>query len=267
MRRLIAAVTAGGAAAALTILATSAAYAGTVGGTVGSAGQTGISVTNARFRFVTGSVFGRDGGNFSATQIGIGGSVSLRDDTGDVVLLGVSTGTSSHHQPWSPGINVYHDRVLVASQNDASVHGQTCTNGNCTPGDSALWPDQESFKLHLFYDRTHGNVEFEAVASASGDSYSGFYHLGTGKTFSQARVTSDFGNTPFDSLGYVAAPSAQKLYLTWRDCHVTSYSGRHGSLSGGFWVRHHIVLVDAAGNAHAGSLFDNGTAFHTYISP
>lgn len=266
MRRFIAAVTAGGAAAALAILATTAASAGTVGGAIGSAGQTGKSVTNARFRFVQASVFGRDGGSFSATQLGIGGSVSLRDDTGDVVLVGVSTGTSSHHQPWSPGVSVYHNRTLIASQNDPSVNGQTCINGTCTPGDTANFPDQQLFRLQLFYDRAHGEVRFEALA-ASGDSYSGHYHLGTGKAFRQARVTSDFGNTPFDSAGYVNAPTAPTLYLTWRGCSVTSYNGVHGSLSGGFWVRHQVVLVDAAGNAHTGSLFNRGSAFRTYISP
>jgi hypothetical protein len=235
---------------------------------MGSAGQTGFVVTGAQIRDVRGQVFGRNGAGFASTQAGIGGSLSLwaGGNRGTVILVGVSTGTGSAHQPWSPGINVYQDHKLIASQNDASVNGQTCTaGGNCTPGDSANWPDQQQFRLELFYNRSDGNVEFHATA-ANGDSYSGFYHVGTGVSFSQARVTADFGNTPFDSAGYTAAPPAAKPYLTWSRVGLTSYSGHRAGLVS-WWTRSHLDLVDAAGGAVAGSLFNGGTAFRTVLTP
>ena len=234
---------------------------------MGSAGQTGFVVTGAQIRDVRGQVFGRNGAGFASTQAGIGGSLSLwaGGNRGTVILVGVSTGTGSAHQPWSPGINVYQDHKLIASQNDASVNGQTCTNGVCTPGDSANWPDQQQFRLELFYNRASGNVAFHATA-ANGDSYSGFYHVGTGVSFSQARVTADFGNTPFDSAGYTAAPPAAKPYLTWSRAGLTSYSGHRAGLVS-WWTRSHLDLVDAAGGAVAGSLFNGGTAFRTVLTP
>jgi len=235
---------------------------------MGSAGQTGFVVTGAQIRDVRGQVFGRNGAGFASTQAGIGGSLSLwaGGNRGTVILVGVSTGTGSAHQPWSPGINVYQDHKLIASQNDASVNGQTCTAaGSCTAGDSASWPDQEQFRLELFYNRAAGNVEFHATA-ANGDSYSGFYHVGTGVSFSQARATADFGNTPFDSAGYTAAPSAARPYLTWSRVGLTSYSGHRAGLVS-WWTRHHLDLVDAAGGAMAGSLFNGGTAFRTVLTP
>jgi hypothetical protein len=261
----VAAALTAGLAAPLLALAVPAGAA--TGPRMGSAGQTGFVVTGAQTRDVRGQVFGRNGAGFASTQAGIGGSLSLwaGGNRGTVVLLGASTGTGSAHQPWSPGINVYQDHKLIASQNDASVNGQTCTNGVCTPGDSANWPDQQQFRLELFYNRSAGNVEFHATA-ANGDSYSGFYHVGTGVSFSQARVTADFGNTPFDSAGYTAAPPAAKPYLTWSRVGLTSYSGHRAGLVS-WWTRSHLDLVDAAGGAVAGSLFNGGTAFRTVLTP
>jgi hypothetical protein len=262
----VAAALTAGLAAPLLALAVPAGAA--TGPRMGSAGQTGFVVTGAKIRDVRGQVFGRNGAGFASTQAGIGGSLSLwaGGNRGTVVLVGVSTGTGSAHQPWSPGINVYQNHKLIASQNDASVHGQTCTAaGMCTPGDSASWPDQEQFRLELFYNRASGNVAFHATA-ANGDSYSGFYHVGTGVSFGQARVTADFGNTPFDSAGYTAAPPAAKPYLTWSRVGLTSYSGHRAGLVS-WWTRSHLDLVDAAGGAVAGSLFNGGTAFRTVLTP
>lgn len=236
---------------------------------VSSAGQTGFSVTGALIRDVRADVFGRNGAGFASTQGGIGASVSLWTGgaNGTVILLGVSTGTGSAHEPWSPGINVYQNHKLVASQNDPTVHGQTCTRaGVCTPGDSANWPDQQRFRRELFYDRPAGNVEFTVTAQKTGDVYKGFYHVGTGMMFSQARVTADFGNTPFDSAGYNDAPSAAKPYLTDTSVRLTSYSGHRAGLNS-WWTRHQVVLVDAAGGAHPGPLYNSGTAFGTRLTP
>ena len=259
---------AAGLAAPLLAMALAAPASAATGPRMGSAGQTGFVVTGAQIRDVRGQVFGRNGGGFASTQAGIGGSLSLwaGGNRGTVILVGISTGTSSAHQPWSPGINVYQNHKLIASQNDASVNGKTCTAaGTCTPGDSASWADQQQFRLELFYNRTTGNVEFQAK-NANGDSYSGFYSVGTGKSFSQARVTADFGNTPFDSAGYTAAPSAAKPYLTWSRAGLTSYSGHRAGLVS-WWTRSHLDLVDAAGGAVAGSLFNGGTAFRTVLTP
>lgn len=248
------------------------AMAGPAGAAVGprmqSAGQAGFAVTGAQIRQVGGQIFGRNGAGFATTQAGIGGSVSLWSGgaRGTVILVGISTGTSSAHQPWSPGINVYKNHKLVASQNDDSVHGQTCkAGGACTPGDSANWPDQQQFRLNLSYDRAAGNVNFR-VTAANGDSYSGFYSVGTGVSFGQARVTADFGNTPFDSAGYNNAPATVKTYLTWSKVGLTSYSGHQAGLNS-WWTRSHLDLVDAAGGAQATSLFNGGTAFHTELTP
>ena len=134
-----AALAAGLAAPLLAMALAAPAWAAT-GPRMGSAGQTGFVVTGAQIRDVRGQVFGRNGAGFASTQAGIGGSLSLwaGGNRGTVILVGVSTGTGSAHQPWSPGINVYQDHKLIASQNDASVNGQTCTAaGACTPGDSA----------------------------------------------------------------------------------------------------------------------------------
>ena len=258
-----------GLAAPLLAMAMAVPAGAATGPRMGSAGETGFVVTGAQIRDVRGQVFGRNGGGFASTQAGIGGSLSLwaGGNRGTVVLVGVSTGTSSAHQPWSPGINVYQNHHLIASQNDASVNGKDVHGRRaCTDGDSASWPDQQQFRLELFYNRATGNVEFQAKA-ANGDSYSGFYSVGTGKSFSQARVTADFGNTPFDSAGYTAAPAASKLYLTWSKAGLTSYSGHRAGLSS-WWTRSHLDLVDAAGGATAGAtLFNGGTAFRTVLTP
>jgi hypothetical protein len=90
--------------------------------------------------------------------------------------------------------------------------------------------------------------------------------VGGGLSFGQARVTADFGNTPFDSAGYTAAPSAAKPYLTWSRVGLTSYSGHRAGLNS-WWVHSPLELIDAAGGAVPGSLFNGGTAFHTVLIP
>lgn len=265
MHRLAAALGSLGAVGAMVLTMAGAAGAAT-GPPVGSAGQSGYQIDGGQFRFAHGELFARDGGGFSTTQAGIGGSISLIASNGLRLLLGASTGTSSPHQPWSPGVGVYQGRTLVASQNDPAVHGSTTINGDTTPGDSLNTSDQQELAFSIFYDRTHGNIVFEFVATATGDSYQGFYHAGTGLSFNRVRFGTDFGNTPFDSLGYTSAPSAQKTYLTWRSAGLTSYSGHRGSLID-WWTRHSLVLVDAAGGSHPGSLFNSGTAFRTVLTP
>jgi hypothetical protein len=251
------------------VLGLAASAGAAVGPQVGSAGQAGMSATGAQFRDVRGQVFARNGGGFASTQLGIGASVSLWTGTaahGTIIQLGWSTGTGAPHEPWSPAVGVYVDHVLAAHQNDAAVHDQTCVGTTCTPGDSLNAADQQQLRYELFYDRPAGNVIFTATAMGTGQTYLGFYHVGTGVSFNQARVTSDFGNTPFDSSGYVSSPSAQKLYLTWSKVGLTSYSGHRASLVS-WWERDHVVLVDAVGGAHAGPLFSSGSAFHTFINP
>jgi hypothetical protein len=247
-----------------------AALPGTAGAATGpqtaSAGQAGLAVTGAHIRDIRGFMYARNGGAFAATQVGIGGSVSLIATDGTRVLLGASTGTGAANEPWSPGINVYAGHTLIASQNDASVHGQTCVGQVCTPGDTANWPDHQLQRFELFYDRAAGNVEFSVRAVDSGVTYSGFYHVGAGLSFAEARMTGDFGNTPFDSAAYTHAPASAVPYLAWQQARLTSYTGhKAGFIS--WWTRHHVVLADALGSAFAGPLSASGTAFRTFIAP
>lgn len=265
MRRLAAALGSLGAVSAM-VLATAGAAGAATGPPVGSAGQSGYQIDGGAFRFAHGELFARDGGGFSATQIGIGGSISLIASSGLRLLLGASTGTSSPHQPWSPGVGVYEGRKLIASQGDPAVHDSTTIDGNTTPGDSLNTSDRQELAFSVFYDQTHGNIEFEFVATATGDSYQGFYHAGTGLRFNKVRFGTDFGNTPFDSVGYTKAPTARTNYLTWRNAGLTSYSGHRGGLID-WWIRHNLVLVDAEGGSQPTSLFNGGTAFRTVLTP
>lgn len=264
-RRLAAALGSLGAAGAMVLTMAGAAGAA-IGPQVGSAGQSGYQIDGGQFRFAHGELFARDGGAFASTQSGIGGSISLIATSGLRLLLGASTDTSGHNHPWSPGVGVYQGKTLVAVQNDAAVHDSTTINGITTPGDSLNTPDQQELTYAIFYDRIHGDIKFEFVATATGDSYQGFYHAGTGLSFNRVRFGTDFGNTPFDSVGYTAAPSVQKNYLTWRNAGLTSYSGHRGSLID-WWTRHRLVLVDAAGGSRPTSLFNGGTAFRTILTP
>jgi len=233
---------------------------------VGSAGQSGYLIDGGAFRSAHGMLFARDGGGFASTQAGIGGSISLIATSGQRLVLGASTDTSGHNHPWSPGVSVYQGKTLVASQNDPAVHDSTTINGNTTPGDSLNAADQQQLAYNIYYDRMHGNIQFELVATATGDSYQGYYHAGTGLRFNQVRFGTDFGNTPFDSAGYTAAPSAQNNYLTWRNAGLTSYSGHRGDLTD-WWTQHSMVLVDAVGGSHPTSLFNGGSAFRTVLTP
>lgn len=255
----------------LMLLATAVPAGAATGPAVSNPGQAGFSVTGARIQQVGASVFLRNAHQFAPEVAGVGGSVSLQASDGELVLLGISTGTGAAHEPYSPGVTVYsgapyNGTTEVATQNDASVNGVTCTAAHvCTPGDHGLWADQQNVALQLHYNRSQGTVYFQEQ-TAAGDTYTGHYHIGVGLNFTRPEITVDFGTWASTHDGYLAAPAAVTQYLTWRDALLESYSGHFAGLNS-WWMRHHVVLSGAPGGARAGSLFNSGTAFRTYLTP
>jgi hypothetical protein len=233
-----------------------------------SPGQAGYGVTGLKLHALQATTFLRNGGQYASELIGVGGSVSLWDTTtGDLVLLGVSTGTGAANEPYSPGFNVYKGKTLVAFQGQPAVHDSFCTAADvCTAGSGNTASGQND-QFGMWYNAGTGNVSFTETF-ANGDVYHGFYHIGAGLAFTKGEVTSDFGNTPFDQAGYKAPPAARTKLQAWSGAVVTNAKGNHFPLTGYFTTE--TIRLTGAGSvveADPGPLNAAHNGFSTYLEP
>lgn len=223
------------------------------GANVSSLGQTGYSATNAQFQTVHGTVFLRAPGQYAGELTGAGGSVSLWASDGSLVQLGISATTGG----FGTGLSGYSAGVAPFN----SSHQQI--GGVITQGD-ANFPAGESVTLTMKYDRLSGLMNMTEQDATH--TFRATFDAGAGKSFNQARVTSDFGNSPFDSVGYKAAPPAQMKYLSWSNAGVTNYNGKSFTLWG-FFTHHKLILVGAPGGATPSALGNSGASFSTFLQP
>lgn len=245
----IIAAAASGSVAGLAIAAVPSGAA--TGSHVSSRGQAGYAVTGARIQTVQARVYLRQPGQYASTNSGVGGSVSLWASDGSVVQFGISDSTNPASADYNPALAPFD-----------SSHTQITTG--ITAKGSANFPVGEYVTMRLHYDRVSGLAI--ATATDATHSYQLTFDEGTGKSYTQARVTSDLGNTPWDSAGYTSAPGSAEPYLAWSGASLTSYSGHKAGFSS-WWTSHRVSLVGGAGSEYPGSLAAGGTAFRTFLAP
>jgi hypothetical protein len=233
-----------------------------------SPGQAGYQVTGTSFVQVQGSLYLRAPGQYSAGLTGFGDSVSLWSGA-RVVQLGVSA-TTNPASPYSPAVAVFSastHALVAATGNGTITTAWWCpAGGQCQPASQGgSFPAGDTVTLNLLYVGFFGNVEF-TVADAAGNTFQGYYHVGGGRTFGKAEVTSDFGDTPWDEAAYTAAPSAQMKVALWSGVKLQTASGRFGSLKSARWSRSELVIGGSL-PADASGLGNRGRNFTTYLEP
>jgi hypothetical protein len=228
-------ITAGAVAAVVLALAVPAGAS--TGTTEISPEQAGYTATGAQFKTVTAGVFLRQPGQYAGQVASFGQSVQLWS-SGLVVTLGVRASTSG-----SGGYTTYatiYDRsthqVIVSNPN-----AQTCDIHFCNPGPGTLGAGY-GLGLSISYNPTSGNLDMTEGTDDPDQAYftSSYTVTDPPQSFTQARVGTDFGNTPWDG-SYSHTPPAQYTKVAaYSRVALTTYSG-HTSTLWSWWVHHKLL--------------------------
>jgi hypothetical protein len=256
--RLASALIAAGAAAAAVLAL--AVPAGAATGTVEiSPEQAGYTATGAQFKTITAAVYLRRPAQYSGQVADFSHSVQLWSP-GLVVTLGSQASDAGYLAE----ATVY-DRST--HQVIASPAGQFCYLGNCGP-DPAPWPLGSTLRLRISYSPADGQLtmtEDEGAASFTAS------YTAAGQSFTQARVGTEFGSTPWDGSYSYTPPAQPAKVAAFGSVALTTYSGHVSTLWS--WWTHHKLLANTWQQSGADwvaiptDLASDGTSFQTWFVP
>jgi hypothetical protein len=246
--------------------------AGAVTGTAEiSPEQAGYTATGAQFKLITGTVFLRQPGQYAGQVASYGHSVQLWS-SGLVVSFGVTASTSGGGYTTYATIYDRNTHQVIASNPNA----QWCDDhDNCSPGPATLRP---GFTLDwgIGYDPSSGQLsmsgDYNDVNSSSVDTPSFTVHYTVpGQSFTQARVGTEFGSTPWDG-SYSHTPPAQYTKIAaFSNVKLITYSG-HASTLWSWWT-HHKLLANTGQQSGSDwvaiptDLTSGGASFQTWFVP
>jgi hypothetical protein len=266
-RHAASAVIAAGAAAAAVLALAVPAGAGT-GTTEISPEQAGYTATGAQFDEVQATVYLRNPAQYSGEVSQYGHSVQLWSSD-LVAVVGVTTSTSG--SSYTPYATIYNRSThqVIASDPDAfwcDDHDNCSrTIGTFAAGDSVL--------LTLTYDPRAGVLGLQAFDNNTGDAFINepAYTVGTGVSFTQARVGTEFGGSPWDASYSYTPPAQSTKAAAYTGVALTTYSG-HTSTLWSWWV-HHKLLANTGQQSGSDrvaiptDLTSGGASFQTWLVP
>jgi hypothetical protein len=259
-------LTAGAVVLALAMPASASTSTGTGTGTAQiSPEQAGYTATGAQFRHISGGVYLRNPAQYAGEVASFGHSVQLWS-SGLVITIGLTASTSG--SAYTPYTTIY-DRSthqVIASDPNA----QYCEpSGDCFYDRPFTFPSGSRLTLTINYLPDVGEVAmFES--SDHGYDFTSSFAL-TAQAFSQARVGTDFGSSPWDA-SYAHTPPARSLKVAvYTDVNLTSYSGHTASLWS-WWV-HRKLLANTGQQSGSdwvavpSGLANGGSSFQTFFVP
>jgi hypothetical protein len=259
------------AAAAAAVLALATPAGASTGTAEISPEQAGYTATGAQFKLITATVFLRQPGQYAGQVASLGDSVQLWS-SGLVVSFGVTAGTSGGGYTTYATIYDRSTHQVIASNPNA----QSCDDhDNCSPGPATLNPGH-TLDWGIGYDPASGQLsmsgDYNDVNSSSVDTPSFTMHYtAPGQSFTQARVGTEFGDSPWDG-SYSYTPPAQTTKIAaFSNAKLITYSG-HASTLWSWWV-HHKLLANT--EQQSGSdwvaiptdLTNGGASFQAFFVP
>jgi hypothetical protein len=263
-RRLLAAAVMSAAVAAVVLAGTGVAGASTGTAEI-SPEQAGYTATGAQFKYIDGLVYLRNPGQYASEVASVGDSLQLWS-AGLVVTLGVTASTSGSGYTQYATIYDRSTHTVIASNPNAEFcdSNENVCNLPPQPFDAGT-----QLALSISYSPSDGSLEMIEVFSG-GFSFVSSYTV-TGQSFTQARIGTDFGNSPWDGSYSHSPPANQVKVAAYSDVHLITYSGHTSSLWS-WWV-HHPLLANTGQQSGSDwvavptslSLF--GSSFSTYLVP
>ena len=210
----------------------------------------------------------RDSTRYRAVVAHYGHSVQLRS-SGVVVVVGVRASMSGQ-TVYTPYATIY----------DRSTHQVIASNPNaeycsfrdgCSPEGA---PYRSGGRLYLWirYSPATGKLDMHVDNPLNGSygqyfDWQSFYTVSP-QSFTQARVGTDFGSSPWDESYSYTRPATSVKAAVYHNVRLTSYSGHKGDLSS-WWV-HHKLIAKPSGHARVAiphDLFNSGASFQTWFVP
>jgi hypothetical protein len=225
--------------------------------------EAGYQFTGAQFRYAQATVYLRNASQYSAYVGGLGQSVQFWGG-GDVYVLGVSDTTSS--SPYSPAVAVFnnstHALVCATANNTCAGTPSSWTSG------SVSYPPGRSVQEKIFYNTGNGDLTF-TVNDLTAKTSSGFtMNIGTGVSFKEVRIGTEFGDDPWTPPSSFTAPAAQTKVAAFSGGRLTNYKGTRYGLSGYFTTS--PLIMTGAGSvveADVGALNSTADGFSIYLEP
>jgi hypothetical protein len=248
------------------------ALAGPAGASTGTAqispAQAGYTATGAQFKEISAGVYARNPAQYARRVASFGHSVQLWS-AGMVVTVGVTASTSGQtvYTPYAAIYNRSTHQVIASNPNARYCKYRV----GCFPGIDTL-PFGNQLSLRIRYDPATGHLDMFArnpgVGSYGADFDVSFSATVNPQSFTQARVGTDFGRSPWDA-SYTYTPPASSVKIAgYFGVKLTSYSGHTATLVS-WWV-HHKLLAQPSGRAPVatpGNLSNGGASCQTWFVP
>ncbi len=205
----------------------------------------------AHFRYAAVSVYLRNASQYSSSIGGLGQSVQLWGG-GRVYVLGVSDTTAP--SPWSPAVAVFNNatHALVDTASFGTVS----------------YPAGHTVRESIYYNMSTGDLSFtvqDITSSMAYTSNTATLNVGTGVNFTQVRIGTEFGDTPW-SVPAFTPPASQQKTAAFSNGALTNYRGARYGLTG-YWVNTPLIMTGPGSvtEAQPGAIANNG--FSTYLMP
>jgi hypothetical protein len=229
--------------------------------------QAGYAATGAQFKNVHTRVFLRQPGQYASEVGQYSHSVQLWS-SGLVATLGLRASTSgSGYTPYAEVFDRSGHQLLASDPNaqwcDEHTFGCITTIGT--------FGSDEYVDMSISYDPARGFVHFDAYDEYDELYLKAYYQVGTGVSFTQARVGTEFGGSPWDG-SYPYTPPAQYTKIAaYGNVGLITYSGHTSTLWS--WWTHHKLLANTGQQSGADwvavptDLTSGGASFQTWFVP
>lgn len=252
-------------AAAAAVLALAVPVGASTGSRQISPEQAGYTATGAQFKVVDATFYLRNPRQYASVVAGFGHSVQLWS-SGVVVTVGVTASTSG--KSYTPYATIY----------DRSTHQVIASNPNamhcpyhepCSPGVGPPVAFGDQCHLRISYSPATGHLDMWAVNPLFGsygqDFEITFSYTVSPQSFTQARVGTDFGSSPWDASYKYTPPATPVKMASYNNVRLRSYNG-HTATLWSWWV-HHKLLASTGQQPVAAphNLYDGGASFQTWF--
>ena len=232
--------------------------------------QAGYTATGAQFKAISDSLYLTEPNADHHEVASFGHSVQLWS-SGLVVALGVTTSTAHTYDEYTTYATIY-DRsthqVIASNPNDVFCF----EDDTCIPGETGGFNNSidSPITMQITYDPATGVLNMFENDTGDGFSFTASY-TAPGQSFTEARVGTDFGSTPWDNSYSHTAPVIARRIQAYNDVSLTTYSGHTASLSS-WWV-HHKLLANTGQQSGSdwvavpADLTNGGSRFETSFVP